>query len=229
MNFIIKILKKVNQSRRKFKYRDKCKFESDTVIDSTVSFEGGNALQEKARVLNSQLGYGTYIGANSFICNAKIGRYCCIGGNVKTITGNHPVRQFVSVHPAFYSTRKQSGFSYVTKEKFSDFNYIQEKEKISVIIGNDVWIGENVSILEHVMIGDGAVAAAGAVVTKNVPDYAIVGGIPAKVIGYRFDNPTIEFLKKTKWWDKPQDWIAQHAELFESVEMFQNSLSAEQN
>ena len=221
-------MKKLNQSRRKYQYRDKCIFESDTVIDKNVSFEGGNAIQEKTRVLNSKLGYGTYIGANSFVCNTQIGRYCCIGGNVKTITGNHPVRQFVSVHPSFYSTRKQSGFSYVTKDKFSDFNYIREEEKISVIIGNDVWIGENASILEHVVIGNGAVVAAGAMVTKDIPDYAIVGGIPAKVIGYRFDAETIAFLEKTRWWDKPKDWIEKHAELFESVEKFQKCLESEQ-
>lgn len=221
MNIMIKLLKKINQSRRKFNNRSKCIFETDTVIDKHVRFEGGNAIQEKTRVLNSELGYGTYIGAGSFICNTKIGRYCCIGGNVKTVTGNHPVRQFVSVHPAFYSMRKQSGFTYVTKEKFPDFNYIQEEEKLSVIIGNDVWIGENVTILEHVVIGNGAVVAAGAVVTNDVPDYAIVGGIPAKIIRYRFDKKTIDFLEKANWWDKPQAWIEKHAEMFETVEKFQ--------
>ena len=221
MNVFVKFLKRINQSRRKFQNRSKCIFEEDTVIDKNVRFEGGNSIQEKTRVLNSTLGYGTYIGANSFVCNTQIGRYCCIGGNVKTITGNHPIRQFVSVHPAFYSMRKQAGFTYVTKEKFSDFNYIQEDKKLSVIIGNDVWIGENAAILEHIVIGDGAVVAAGALVTKDVPDYAVVGGVPAKLIGYRFDEKTICFLKKNKWWDKPLEWIEKHAEMFESIENFQ--------
>lgn len=220
MNIIIKCLKKINQSRRKFQNRSKCIFEADTVIDKDVKFEGGNSIQERTRVLNSELGYGTYIGADSFICNTLIGRYCCIGGNVKTIRGEHPIRQFVSVHPAFYSLRKQSGFTYVMREKFSDFNYIDADKKISVIIGNDVWIGENASILEHIVIGDGAVVAAGAVVTKDVPDYAIVGGIPARIIGYRFDEKTIDFLKKAKWWEMPQDWIEKHAEMFEEIEKF---------
>lgn len=224
MNMIVKVLKKINQSRRKYQNRNKCKFEEDTIIDKNVRFEGGNYIQEKTRILNSELGYGTYIGANSFICNTKIGKYCCIGGNVKTITGNHPIRQFVSVHPSFYSLRKQAGFTYVKTQKFSDFNYIDEEKKLSVIIGNDVWIGENASILEHIMIGNGAVVAAGAVVTKDVPNYAIVGGVPAKIIGYRFDEEIIDFLEKTKWWNKPQDWIEKHAEMFESIEKFQECI-----
>ena len=224
MNIIVRFLKIINQNRRKFKHRSKCIFEADTIIDKNVRFEGGNCIQEKARILNSILGYGTYIGVNSFICNTRVGRYCCIGGNVKTITGNHPVRQFVSIHPAFYSMRKQAGFTYVTKEKFSDFNYIQEDEKISVIIGNDGWIGENASILEHVVIGNGAVVAAGAMVTKDIPNYAIVGGVPARIIGYRFDEETIDFLEQIKWWEKPQEWIEKHAELFASVEKFQKTI-----
>ena len=225
MNIVVRCLKKINQKIRKLKNRSLCVFDADTVIDKNVRFEGGNSIQEKARVLNSELGYGTYIGANSFICNTVIGRYCCIGGNVKTIVGNHPVRQFVSVHPAFYSLRKQSGFTYVTEEKFSDFHYIDEEKRISVMIGNDVWIGENASVLEHVVIGDGAVVAAGAVVTKDVPNYAIVGGVPAKILGYRFDEKTIEFLERVKWWEKPQSWIKEHAELFESIEKFEEFLN----
>ena len=68
-------------------------------------------------------------------------------------------------------------------------------------IGNDVWLGQDVKILKGVTIGDGAIVAAGAVVTKDVPPYAIVGGIPAKVIKYRFDEETIKELLELKWWD----------------------------
>ena len=89
-----------------------------------------------------------------------------------------------------------------------------------VEIGNDVWIGSHVLILDGVTIGDGAVVAAGAVVTKDVEPYAIYGGVPAKLIKYRFPPKTIEMLLKMKWWDKEEKWIREHTEDFEDVERF---------
>jgi hypothetical protein len=67
-------------------------------------------------------------------------------------------------------------------------------------IGNDVWIGDRAFIMAGVRIGDGAVVAAGAVVTKDVPPYAVVGGVPARIIKYRFDQPTVDKLLELKWW-----------------------------
>jgi len=90
----------------------------------------------------------------------------------------------------------------------------------SPIIGNDVWIGANAIILQGVTIGDGAIVAAGAVVTKDVPPYAIVGGVPAKVIKYRFPDSTIVKLLEIKWWDKPEEWILENVEKFSNVDDF---------
>lgn len=89
--------------------------------------------------------------------------------------------------------------------------------KVAVKIGNDVWIGTGVLILEGVTIGDGAVVAAGAVVTKDVEPYAIVGGVPAKVIRYRHTEEQRDKLIEFKWWDKDLDWIKNNAELFCNV------------
>lgn len=136
------------------------------------------------------------------------------------MAGSHPTSVFVSIHPAFYSIRKQSGFTYVDKEKFSDFQYIDTDSKISVDIGNDVWIGSGVKIMEGVTIGDGAVVAAGAIVTKDVPPYAIVGGVPAKVLKYRFEKDEIEKLLEIRWWDKGEAWIKEHVEEFEDIKVF---------
>lgn len=81
-------------------------------------------------------------------------------------------------------------------------------------IGNDVWMGNGVTIVQGVTIGDGAVLAAGAVVVKDVPPYAIVGGVPAKVIRYRFSPEIIEKLLRLKWWNKEDAWIREHRGLF---------------
>lgn len=213
-----KLLKRVKQAVHRYKVRELCSFEENVVIDSFDRFEGMNRLTTDVTLLTSSIGYASYIGNRSFIKNTKIGRYTCIATDVMTVAGSHPTLKFVSIHPAFYSTRKQSGFTYVSEDKFSDFNYIDENQKFTVMIGNDVWIGSGVKIMEGITIGDGAVVAAGAIVTKNVPPYAIVGGVPAKVIKYRFDEETIKKLLELKWWEKDQAWIKSHADDFDDVE-----------
>lgn len=213
-----KLLKRVKQAVHQYKARKDCIFEDNVTIDSFDRFEGMNRLTTDVTFLTSSIGYASYIGNRSFIKNTKIGRYTCIATDVMTVAGSHPTSKFVSIHPAFYSTRKQSGFTYVREDKFSDFNYIDENQKFTVMIGNDVWIGSGVKIMEGVTIGDGAVVAAGAIVTKDVPPYAIVGGVPAKIIKYRFDEETIKKLLELKWWEKDQAWIKSHADDFDDVE-----------
>ena len=87
-----------------------------------------------------------------------------------------------------------------------------------------MWIGSRAMILEKVNIGDGVVVAAGAVVTKDIPPYAIVGGVPAKIIRYRFNEETIQKLLEMKWWEKDLEWIKNHADNFDDVEqLFSNT------
>ena len=88
--------------------------------------------------------------------------------------------------------------------------------KGNVIIKNDVWIGMNSIILSGVTIGNGAVIAAGSVVTKDIPDYAVAAGNPARVIKYRFTQETIDLLLNTKWWEQNPSWIINNIDILES-------------
>jgi acetyltransferase-like isoleucine patch superfamily enzyme len=167
--------------------------------------------------VNSRLGRGSYIGANCSFNEVEIGKYCSIGSNVKVITANHPTRDFVSTHPSFFSLSKQAGFTHVSEQKFEEQRYLDKTKRISVSIGNDVWIGEEVMIFGGVRINDGAIIGARALVTRDIPSFSKVAGIPAREIGKRFNNEQIEFLLKLKWWDKDEAWIMEHAPLFSNI------------
>lgn len=189
-------------------------------------FEGKNTIGINSNFFG-KMGFCSYIGSNCSI-NAIIGKYTCIGSNVKTIAGTHPVKTFVSIHPMFYSIQKQNGFTYVKKNKFDELLYA-DSEKFSVIIGNDVWIGSNVIIKGGIKIGDGAVIAMGAVVTKDVLPYQIVGGVPAKEIKKRFSQEQIEKLIKIKWWNNSEKWILEKLDLFDNIDKFLNQIEEEKN
>jgi acetyltransferase-like isoleucine patch superfamily enzyme len=145
------------------------------------------------------------IGAYSYVRNSRlsrgvrrIGRYSSIAPGVAASDGNHPT-DWLSTHPFQYGNSAM--FKYWTKRK--DLNYLKPPKggRSAVDIGNDVWIGTNAVILRGVTIGDGAIVAAGAVVTKDVPPYAVVGGVPAKITHFRFDEKIVQELLDDKWWN----------------------------
>ncbi len=177
--------------------------------------EGRNVIY--GDVYDSRIGYATFISPDSKLDFCRIGRYCSIGNHVHVVRGRHPSRDWVSTAPCFFSERKQSGFTYAKQQRFEEFKWLDEKKKICIEIGNDVWIGDHVLIMEGVRIGDGAIIAAGAVVVKDVEPYAIVGGNPAHLIRYRFSEEDMEYLKALKWWDKDPVLIERNAKYFESV------------
>jgi acetyltransferase-like isoleucine patch superfamily enzyme len=184
-----------------------------------ATLEGKNKISRSVVINNSFLGYGSYLGVDSILPQCVIGRFTSISGHVRLVTGRHPTRTLVSTHPAFYSSVEIYSFkpfTYVQTSKYNEFKLIDDKH--SVIIGNDVWIGYSVLLMEGITIGDGAVIGAGAVVTGDVPPYSIAVGIPAKVKRYRFSKEDIDFLLKLKWWDKEESWLRKAAPYFDAIE-----------
>jgi len=175
-------------------------------------FEASVKLYPHVELSNTHIGKYTYITNRTKISNCDIGKFCSLGPECLIGLGTHPTKTAVSTHPSFYSQEGQS------KIVFSDGNYFTENEK--TIIGNDVWIGARVAILGGINVGDGAIIGAGAVVTKDVPDYAIVTGVPAKITRYRFTEEQIEFLKTFKWWNKNKKWLMENWKSFLDIETF---------
>lgn len=136
--------------------------------------------------------------ASTLPSDMKVGRFCSIAPNVNIMGTQHPTNRFTS-SPLTYNSR----FVDLVKRDFhKDYDVIPfEMELQPPIVGHDVWIGENSTLKGGITIGHGAIIASNSVVTKDVPPYAIVGGIPAKIIKYRFDENTIQRLLTSKWWD----------------------------
>ncbi|WP_332396274.1 CatB-related O-acetyltransferase [Vibrio metschnikovii] len=199
-----------------------------TSFSSSTYFEGRNKILPNNDLKFSNVGFGTYIGARSCLNYSKIGRYCSIANNVLILKNNHPTK-FVSTHPCFHRGShmwmKSVGLSYIDDDKYPENDFIDKENKKEVIIGSDVWIGEGARILPNVHIGDGAVIAAGAIVTKSVPNYAIVGGVPAKLLKYRFNKEQIDKLIEIKWWNEPEEKIRAIAPDFDDIEKFINKYS----
>lgn len=196
----------------KLRFHNKCKFDSSVYISNKSFFEGANKICYNS-VFTGSMGYGTYIGAYSYV-EANIGRFTSIAPYVRTSLGVHPfLRPYATTCPMFYSTLKQNGYSFATRTMFKE---IVEP----VTIGNDCWIGENVFITGGKKIGDGAVVLAGAVVTKDIPPYAIAAGVPAKVIRFRYEPETIQKLLEMKWWNKDIGWLEKNWEKFCNIDEF---------
>jgi acetyltransferase-like isoleucine patch superfamily enzyme len=136
-----------------------------------------------------------------------IGKFCSIAHDVRIMLGGEHRPDWVTTYP----------FN-VLIERFSSIQG-HPKSKGDVIIGNDVWIGMGATILSGVSIGSGAVVGNSALVTKDVPEYAIVGGNPAKFIRYRFERPVVERLLQTAWWDWTDEALVEAIPMLQSGRM----------
>jgi acetyltransferase-like isoleucine patch superfamily enzyme len=155
-------------------------------------FEGNNVIYDRCMLAKVSVGAYSYLAIDASVNNLEVGRFCSIGPNLKCGYGIHPTN-YVSTSPVFFSTRKQCGIT------FAESDYFVEQQ--TTVVGHDVWIGANVYLKDGVNVGHGAVIAAGAVVAKDVPPYAIVGGVPAKVIRLRFNEDVVAELLSIEWWN----------------------------
>lgn len=201
---------------------DRLRFSKHTYISRKSQFEGRNIIC-RGTSFDGSLGYGSYI-ADDCNLNAEIGRFCSIGPRCHYINQTHPYKApFVSTSRQFVSMSGKSGGKTFTKYPiFNEFLFYDEEKGIINRIGNDCWLGSDVTLIGGVEIHDGAVVLANAVVTKNVPPYAIVGGVPAKVIGYRYDDETIKLLLRTQWWNKGEEWLDAHWDLMVDFEKYKD-------
>lgn len=169
---------------------------------------------EDVILIDSVVDNHTYVQRNTRIVNTQIGKFCSIAADVSIGPGLHRTN-VVSTHPSFYLKNTPLIKTFTKKDLFIPTN--------TTYIGSDVWIGEKVVILDGVKIGDGAIIAAGSIVTKDVEDYSIVGGIPAKHIKFRFEKDVIKKLLDSKWWNQSEKWLTENQPQMLDLNAFLNS------
>jgi chloramphenicol O-acetyltransferase type B len=159
----------------------------------------------RARLSGVRFGSFSYVNEHALMRSVVVGRFTSIGPHFLCGYGDHP-SDLVSTSPVFYSTRNQCGKSFADKDYFA--------EASATSIGHDVWVGTRVFVRDGVNIGHGAIVAAGAVVVRDVPDYAIVGGVPARVIRFRFADEAIRRLLEIEWWNWSEERLREAQPLF---------------
>lgn len=196
-------------AKLKKKYKN-CDFYKGAKIANS-EFGNYNVVFNNVLMDGCNIGDHTYIQKGTSMFNVNVGKFCSIASNVSIGPGIHKI-DGVSTHPSFYL--KETPLI----KKFSNENLFVASK--TTTIGNDVWIGEKVIILDGITVGTGSIIAAGSVVTKDVAPYSMVGGIPAKIIKFRFSNDEIDLLLKSEWWNFSNEWFEKNYTLFSNVSEF---------
>lgn len=172
---------------------DGCSIGDDTTVER-CTFENNVLVNRRSYINDSIVGRYTYMGINTTMNFTHIGKFCSLARNVDIGGFDHDYHKITTM-PAFRYKQTKNGGGKIPQVT----EYVEYCE-----IGSDVWIAAGAQILHKVKIGNGAVIGGGAVVTKDVPPYAIVVGVPAKIIGYRCTENQIAVLENLKWWDWPE-------------------------
>jgi len=159
------------------------------------------AVGARTSIGESSMGDYSYVVNDCSIMYAEIGKFCSIAAQTRINPGNHPLER-VALH---HFTYRSKGYQLGPED---DKEFFDWRRAHNVVIGDDVWIGHGAVILPGVRIGTGVAVGAGAVVCKNIPDFAVAVGVPAKVIRYRFPEQTRQRLLELAWWNWDRETIA---------------------
>ncbi len=190
---------------------------AETVIHPTANIRDSSVgrcceILADTSLHTAELGDFSYLGPRCIVGDATIGKFCAIAAEVRIGAPNHPMDR-PSMHRFTYCPE------YYAAGAVRDHAFFDQRKEDRAVIGNDVWIGHGVIVLPGVKVGDGAVLAAGAVVTKDVQPYTIVGGIPAKFIRERFTRTIAERLASIAWWNWPFETIMERLADFQSSDI----------
>ena len=191
-------------------------------VSPFAKIDDRSRISHKARVYgwtqvnNSTMGDYSYVGRNSRIVYADIGKFCSIASETKIGMGTHTL-DLISTSPLFTEKKNGTGHSWIKKSVITPFNRVS--------IGNDVWIGVRAMVMGGITIGDGVVIGAGSIVTKDIPPYAVVAGVPARIIRYRFLPEQIDALLRKPWWDIPDEELKKRISLFQNSERLDETIN----
>lgn len=168
------------------------------------------AVGARTTIAETTMGAYSYVVNDASIIYAEIGKFCSIAAHTRLNPGNHPMHRAALHHFTYRSKSYQLGPE-------DDHEFFDWRRSHRVVLGHDVWIGHGAVVLPNVKIGTGAGIGAGAVVSKDVPPFAIAVGVPARVIRYRFEPKVQEALLELAWWDWERDRLSAALEDFRAL------------